>query len=134
MNYMEISPMTWVRILTPISLSEKIILPTHISFCLLSFLSPALRTFADPGIWAGIHNDAMSLNLDPEGFCLKKKKKKIFVLKFQFLRKTRTSQHSPILITSNTNLTFFFNLLHTVPQALTPSLHEVILSEVSIVN
>lgn len=33
---------------------------------LVSFLYQGLLTFADPGIWAGIRNDAMSLNLDPD--------------------------------------------------------------------
>ena len=33
---------------------------------LISFLYQGLLTFADPGIWAGKRNDAMSLNLDPD--------------------------------------------------------------------
>lgn len=35
---------------------------------LISFLCQGLLTFADPGIWAGIRNDAMSLNLGPDFF------------------------------------------------------------------
>ena len=32
---------------------------------LISFLYQVLLTFVDPSIWVGIHNDAMSLYLDP---------------------------------------------------------------------